>query len=256
MNFRPLMHPTLARLLLTGCLLLPLPAQALDWLDVRRRGADAIVALGRERTAEKGWTQVYRSEAAPGTPLAGVKLQITRAYAGKAQLSVRVVAGPPTLVGLGVVIDGERGWIRVPGEKVKPLPQETIFRPLPVLEVPMVAFCALDWQRQYEATLEGEFDQVAVVRLIPRYELGVTARPAKVSISKTDGHLLATAVNDGKGNPLGEVVWMYAPRSPLVTPSHLELHGPGGKAAKITRFVAEGPSKPVAKNAFAAGALK
>lgn len=254
---RPTCLPALAALALFTLATPALAEHSVDWLDIRRHGADAVLTLGREQTAGSGWTRTYRADVKAGTPLAGLKIQVSRHYAaGKTQFALRVVAGPGAVLGMGAVVDGDKGWIRYPGEKTKPLPQETVFRPLPLLEVPLVTFFAMDWQGQYSPTLEGEFDQVAVVRLMPRYELGVTARPAKASISKRDGRLLATGVNDGKGAPLGEVVWMYAPGAPTATPSDMEMHGPGGQQGKVTKFVADGPATPAAKGVFAPSYLK
>ena len=224
-----------------------------EWLDVRRKGADAIAELGRARTAGKSWQRVYKAEVPVGHPLAGVKIAIARAYPGHPQLQVRVAAGPAALLGSGVVIDGAKSWIRVPGETAKPLPQETLFRPQPTLEIPWITFCALEWGPQYTAAVEGEFDQVAVLRLTPRYELGVTARAAKVSISKVFGYLVASAINDGKGNKLGEVDWQAFDANGL--PGEFLLKGPGDNAQPV-RFIAEGPATTPAKTAFAPAALR
>jgi hypothetical protein len=225
----------------------------LEWLDVRRRGADAIAELGRERSAPRPWQRTFKATVPATHPMAGLKITLARGYAGHTQFLVRVVAGPAQLVGTGVVIDGAKSWMRVVGEKAKPLPQESIFRAQPVLELPWIAFCALEWGAQYTATVEGEFDQVAVLRLTPRYELGVTARAAKVSISKITGAVVAEAINDGKGKKLGEVDYQSFDADGL--PGEFLLKGPGDNPASV-RFVADGPVTTPAKTAFSAASLK
>ncbi len=224
-----------------------------EWLDVRRRGPDAIAELARQRSAVKPWQRVYKAEVPAGHPMAGLKIVIARAYPGHTQFLVRVAAGPAQLVGAGVAIDGAKSWVRVVGEKAKPLPQETLFRVQPVLEVPWIVFCALEWGPQYTAKVEGEFDQVAVLRLTPRYELGVTARASKASISKIYGYTIAEAINDGKGNKLGEVDYQGFDGDGV--PRELLLKGAGDNPQGV-RFVAEGPATPPAKGAFTQGALK
>ena len=256
-TFRLLSRPSaLLRLLLIGQCFFAVAALAsspFEWLDIRRKGADAIAELGRQRTAVKPWQRVYKVQVPTGHPLAGLQIAVARSFAGRPQLLVRVAAGPAQLVGTGVVIDGAKAWVRVVGEKAKPLPQETLFRAQPLLDVPWIRLCALEWGPQYTPTIEGEFDQVAVLRLTPRYELGVTARAAKVSVSKIFGYLIASAINDGKGNKLGEVDWQAFDAAGL--PGEFLLRGPGDNAPML-RFVAEGSATTPAKNAFTAGALK
>lgn len=254
------MHPVfpLSRWLLTLWLTLAVAAPAIaderfEWLDIRRQGAEGIAQLGRERTAVKPWQRTYKAEVPAGHPLAGVKLTVARAFTGQSQLHVRVSAGPAQLVGTGVVVDGAKAWVRVVGEKVKPLPQETLFRPQPTLDVPWIVFCALEWPSRYAPAVEGEFDQVAVLRLTPAYQLGVTARPAKATISKIRGHLVAMAINDGKGNKLGEVDWAVFDGEGR--PGELLLRGPGDKAVPM-RFVAEGAAGTPARDAFKPSSLK
>ena len=224
-----------------------------DWLDVRRRGADAIAELARAKTAAKPWQRVYKAQVPVGHPMAGLKISVARAYVGHAQLNVRVVAGPPQLLGTGVVMDGAKSFIRVAGEKTKPLPAETLFRAQPVLEVPWIVFCVLEWGPQYTSAVEGEFDQVAVLRLTPRYELGVTARAGKVSVSKVSGYEIASSINDGKGLKLGEVDWLAFDGAGI--PAEFQLLAAGNNPQPV-RFVAEGPVTAPTKNAFTPGALK
>jgi hypothetical protein len=251
MPSRKLLLPLILQSLLAVTALAALP---FDWLDVRRRGADAMAELARKNTSPKPWQRVYKAQLPVGHPLAGLKISIARAYAGHAQLNAHVLAGPPQLVGTGVVMDGPKSFIRAAGEKAtKPLPQETLFRAQPLLDVPWIVFCALEWGPQFTASVEGEFDQVAVLRLTPRYELGVTARAGKISISKVYGYQIASAINDGKGNKLGEVDWLAFDGAGI--PAEFQLLGPGDKPQPI-RFVAEGPVTVPAKNAFTPGALK
>ena len=224
-----------------------------EWLDVRRKGADAIADLGRHRTATQPWQRAYRADVPAGHPLAGLRLVLARAFKDRLQLSWRVAAGPKELLGSGMVVDGAKAWLRVPGEKIKPIPQETLFRALPLLGVPWILFCALELPAHYSPAIEGEFEQVAVLRLTPRYELGVTARPAKASISKIYGHLVAMAINDGKGTPLGEIAYLAVDK--LGAPGEFNLKGPGEQAQPL-RFAADGPVTAPAKNAFSPGLLK
>ena len=242
-------------LLATQCLLasFALAAPPTEWLDIRRKGAPAIAELALQRSAQKPWQRVFKADVPAGHPMAGLKIAVARSFVGHAQLQVRVVAGPAELLGTGVVMDGAKAWLRVGGEKAKLLPHEAVFRPQPILGVPWIMFCALEWQSQYTPTVEGEFDEVAVVRLAPRYELGVTARPAKVSISKRSGYLIATAISDGKGAKLGVVDWEAF--NGAGQPEAFQLRG-AGDDPKSVRFVAEGPSTAPAKSAFTAGALR
>ena len=92
-----------------------------------------------------------------------------------------------------------------------------------------------------------------MLRLLPRYELGLTARAAKVSISKVFGYVIASAINDGKGNKLGEVDWQAFDVDGL--PGELLLRGPGDSPKGI-RMVADGPVTPPAKNAFTPASLR
>lgn len=250
-------------------LLFALPALAnpdFEWLDVRRKGADAMADLARQRTAsslkstqtgksaQTGWTRTFKADVGANHPLAGTRVQVARAYVnGQTQLLFRVLAGPPGLAGTGVVLNGTKGWLRTPGEKVKPMPQETLFRPLPILNVPPIVFCALEWKDAYGPAVEGEFDQVAVLRLTPRYELGVGARPAKASISKVYGELIALSVNDGKGAQLAELAWAWANKGG--PPTEFNLKGPGENATPV-RFASEGPPLPATKGLFSPTALK
>ncbi len=244
----------LRRLLAASCVFaVAAAASPFEWLDIRRKGPDAIANLAREQTAVRPWQREYKAALPAGHPLAGLKIAVARAFNGHPRLLVRVTAGPAELVGTGVVIDGAKAWVRVVGEKAKPLPQETLFRAQPLLDVPWIVFCALEWGPQYTASVEGEFDQVAVLRLLPRYELGLTARAAKVSISKVFGYVIASAINDGKGNKLGEVDWQAFDVDGL--PGELLLRGPGDSPKGI-RMVADGPVTPPAKNAFTPASLR
>lgn len=227
--------------------------QPFEWLDVRRKGADAILEFGRQRAAPKPWQRTFRADVPAGHPWAGLKFTVARSYAGRPQLMVRIVAGPAQLVGTGVVVDGAKAWIRIAGDKAKPLPNETLFRAQPILDIPWSVFCGLEWLGQFSATIEGEFDQVAVVRLTPRYELGVTARPSKISISKIHGYPVASAINDGKGNKLGEVDWQAFDGQGL--PAEMLLRGPGENTQPV-RFISEGAVTAPGKQAFTAAALK
>lgn len=230
-----------------------LAAPPLEWLDLRRAGAPAIVAAARTRSAAIPWQRVYKANVPAGHPMAGLKIAVARRFSGHAQIQVRVVAGPAQLVGTGVVIDGSKGWVHAAGGKTVPLPHDTLFRIQPVLDVPWILFSALEWESQYTPTVEGEFDQVAVLRLAPRYELGLTALAAKVSISKETGFLIASSLQTGKGVKMGEVNWQEFDTEGR--PAAFSLRGPG-EEAKPVLFVADGPATAPAKNAFTATALR
>ena len=213
----------LAGLAVAG-LVLAGPAHA-DWLDLRRHGPEAELAAARKLAAPEPWIATYATNLPAEHPLAGLKLTVARAPGkpgaapakGAAKEAVARPAlsdvlvrfeGVPALQGIGIVAHAGEIWLRLPGGKAMPATNQTLFQDLPRLGLPLAVFVASETHKLFDIRNEGEFDDVAIVRLLPRYEKGPGLQPMKLGLSKQQTAYVSCEVTDREGHSLGGVLWL------------------------------------------------
>jgi hypothetical protein len=200
------------RFLLPVLLLLPAVVHA-DWLDLRRQGPEAELAAARKVAAPEPWIATYAAELPVGHPLSGLKLTVARApgqvRAGHAALMDVLVRfeGPSALKGVGVVAHAGQVWLRLPGTKAVPMTNDALFQDLPRLGLPLAVFVASETEHLFDVRNEGEFDDVAILRMLPRYEKGPGLQPMKVGVSKQQAAYVLSEVTDREGHALGGALW-------------------------------------------------
>lgn len=248
------------RWLLAALLLLPQVAHA-DWLDLRRQGPEAEFAAARQISAPEPWIATYAVALPLNHPLAGLKMTVARAPGearqGHPTLSDVLVrfSGPASLHGAGVVAHAGQVWLRLPGGKVAPMTNDTWFQDLPHLGLPLAVFVASETEKLFDVRNEGEFDDVAILRLLPRYEKGPGLQPMKVGVSKQHAAYVLSEVTDREGKALGGVLWLETRvdkglavherlrlRPALHDDAALELHLTGLKRGKAAGKLVFGPA--------------
>lgn len=200
-----------------------------DWLDLRRQGPEAELAAARKVGAPEPWIATYGVNLPPEHPLAGLKLTIARApgqpgakpakggVKGEAKVTAIRPAlsdvlvrfeGPASLHGTGIVAHAGEVWLRLPGGKAAPMTNQALFQDLPGLGLPLAVFVANETHGLFDIRNEGEFDDVAIVRLMPRYEKGPGLQPMKLGLSKQQAAYVLCEVTDREGHSLGGVLWL------------------------------------------------
>ncbi len=201
-------------LVIVGLLGASATVNALDWLDLRRRGIAAELAAARQATAPEPWIAQYAIDLPNSHSLHGLKVTIARAPGalvaakpGPSSVFVKF-EGPPTLHGAGIVIHGGQIWLRKPGGQAKIASNEGLFADLPGLGLPLAVFVASETQGLFDLRNEGEFGDVAILRALPLYERGPGLQPMKIGMSKQHGALVLGEVTDREGKSLGGVQWL------------------------------------------------
>lgn len=239
-----------AQTLVAACLALvpagadaQLPEQARDWLEVRRGGADSILAAARVASAPQPWQATYSVQLPAGHPLAGkgpAELRLTVARdrptgkkASGGSLLIRVDA-PTALKGAGFVVHGGAAWLRTPGGKPEAATPAALFAKVAGLGVPWIAFAPFDIAGLHSATLEGEFGDIAVLRGKPEYLAGPAVAPVKAGVSKRHGCWVVGEVTDRQGKTLALVQWLEVGElQGIALPERLRLRGVEGEATAL-----------------------
>ncbi len=214
-----------------------------DWLEIRRGGADAIVAAARAASAPAAWQATYAVMLPAGhalSPDKATELRLTVARdkpIGKGavggSLMVRVDA-PLPIKGIGLVVHGGKAWLRAPGGKAAPASPAALFAAVAGLGVPWAAFAPLEFKGLHSATLEGEFGDIAVLRGKPEYVAGPGVAPVKAGISKRHGCWVVGEVTDRHGKTLALVQWLEVGElQGIPVPERLRLRGVAGEAVAL-----------------------
>ncbi|MBM4343005.1 MAG: hypothetical protein FJ100_06470 [Deltaproteobacteria bacterium] len=234
-----------------ACLAISLPAGLVaqefstprDWLDLRRGGAEAIVAGARAASAPVPWEATYAVRLPAHHPLArdGAKeLRLTVARAQPAtksgaggSLLVRIEA-PAALKGTGLVVHGGKAWVRKAGAKAVVATPPDLFSDAAGVGVPWAAFGPFEMTGLHSATLEGEFGDIAVLRGKPEYVAGPAVAPVKAGVSKRHGCWVVGEVTDRHGKTLALVQWLeVAEIQGIPLPERVRLRGAAGEAGAL-----------------------
>ncbi len=218
-------------------------ARARDWMDLRRGGAPAIIASARQESALKPWSATYRTKLEAGHPLAPkvpgeLTLTVARSPSAPAALGGTMLVlfrAPASLAGVGLVVQGGKAWLRLPGGKAVAATPKLLAQPLPGLDVPLIAFAPLEIAALHSAELEGEFEDTAMLRLKPEYTSGPDVPVMKAGVSKRWGVWTLGEVDDHKGQMLGLIEWLeLSERQGQVVPAVLRLQPKSGNRAAVT----------------------
>lgn len=207
---------------------------ARDWLDLRRSGVQAVLADARVMAAPVQWAATYSGRVPETHPwfkegITTVRLSIARAPGLPKQPGRTLVRleEPAQVRGWGVLIDGNKGWIRL-GATVEVATPAKLAQPLPKLGLALGAFIAGDHVGAYELMIEGEFGDTAVLRLKPRYDASPDLLPVKAGVSKRWGAWTLGELDDRKGVPISRIEWLDLKEiGGVAVPSALRLL-PGG----------------------------
>jgi hypothetical protein len=243
------------------------PARA-DWLELRRRGVEAELAAARQASAPEPWIARYQAELSKDHPLAGLVLVVARAPAAQSPTGGEKDRGAPGAVmarfegvaalrGVGVALQAGKVVVRLPGQKPQPASNAALFQDLPGVQLPLAVFVASELAALYTFQNEGEFDDVAVLRMRPRYERGPGLEALKVGVSKQWQAFVQSEVTDREGRPLGGLLWQEPQRQDkLVVWQRVRLRAKGSDAAVPLRLVELKRGKSAGKLAFDAKALR
>lgn len=174
---------------------------AINWLDVRRRGAAGVIdaAVAAEGAPARATHYVCDSSTIPGW--SGVQLEVARRPLPGKRAGTQLVVVLRDAKGAflaGVANDGKGVWVR--HGSGKPQADNTLlFRDVPGLGVPLALFAGLELTGRYESRLEGEFDGSAILRLQPGYTEQAGLEPLKLGVSKQTLLVSISEIDDSKG---------------------------------------------------------
>jgi len=231
-----------------------------DWLDLRRQGVEAELAAARKASVPEPWLAKYVADLPKAHPLAGLTIVVARAPSSNPHKPGDVLArieGVAALRGVGVALHAGQVTLRLPGQKATAATNLALFTDLPLLQVPLAVFVATEAEHLFTFQNEGEFGDVAVLRLLPRYERGGGLQPLKVGLSKRYQAFAQSEVTDREGRPLGGLLWQE-PRldKGLVVWQELRLRAKGSEAVVPLRLLELKRGKAAGKLVFDANAWK
>jgi hypothetical protein len=230
------------------------PAPVVDWLDLRRKGPAAILAAARTADAREPRIATYAAKLPPTDPLHGLRVTVARAPGKTAGKLLVRFDGPKSLQSSGFASDDATVWLRLPGQKAGPLQAQDLFAPLPALPVPLAVLAAPAITERFEVQVEGEFDDVAVLRMRPRYEQGPGLVPMKLGVSKRwQCAVVAETTDLATGRALASLLWLDTRQDGCVH-DRLRLRGADGRTVDLA-LVALRRGKDVGKLRFDAAAL-
>ncbi len=235
-------------------------SQARDWLDLRRAGPAAMLADARRGSAPQPWQAEYAVSLPadhPLVPLKGtggspIELRLTvlrlPVPAAKAQDSVagKAVAtplgrwmvrfdSPPQLAGTGVVSDGSKLWLRLPGSKAELATPAKLAQVIPGLQLPLLLFALSDLVGEYDYELEGEFGDAGVIRCRPSYKASAGVAPGKLGVHKRWASWTLMEVSDRDGKRLAHGEWLeLEDRGGVPVPAALRLRPTSGDQGSLT----------------------
>lgn len=238
------------------------PVQA-DWLDLRRGGPEAIVQAARVANAPEPWIATYSVTLPAGHPLHGLKLILARAPSPTGKLLIRL-EGPASLHGVGGVVADGKAWLKLPRAadgkptRAQPASHEAMFAPLPGLGLPLGLWLAPELPSLYKLHTEGEFGDVAILRLRPRYEAGPGLQPLKLGVSKQHAAFVQCEVTDLQGKPLQGVLGVdLKAYGKVVVPTELRLRPKASEeGVLVLKLDGVRTGKDAGKLKFDASALK
>lgn len=210
-----------------------------DWLEMRRKGARGVACAAAEHATARAWQASFVMQGktlvgadgamkplpsggakpaagrAPAGGLAGLRLTIARRpakpgpvckRAGEALL-VRFDA-PASVRGAGVLIVDEQAWVRLPGDKrATPANNDRLGQIDPKLGLPMQLFAIAELAARFDAEMESEGGDTAILRLRPGYAQPGGLHKAKLGVSKRYLVPGMTEINDRKGKLVANLVW-------------------------------------------------
>lgn len=160
---------------------------------------------------------------------------------------------PPQLAGTGVVSDGSKLWLRLPGNKAELATPAKLAQVIPGLQLPLLLFALSDLAGEYDYELEGEFGDAGVIRCRPSYKASAGVAPGKLGVHKRWASWTLMEVSNRDGKRLAHGEWLeLEDRGGVPVPSALRLRPTSGDRGALTltrRSVVIGPG--VAKEASA-----
>ena len=204
--------------IVTAFCLTSLPASADaggSWLELRRKGAKAVVEASRKAATGESWRATWKLDVPATHPLHGLTIEMSRLKAGagkakKPRLATTVrLTGNKALAGAGLASVGEQLWLKLPGQaRAMPAKGTLLFKPLPVLHVSLALLAGLELSAFYELTLEGEFGGTAVFIMQPRYTKGTGLKRMKLGVSKKYHTPTVVEVSGRRGQYLQRLLWL------------------------------------------------
>ncbi len=111
--------------IVTAFCLTSLPASADaegSWLELRRKGAKAVVEASRKAATGESWRATWKLDVPATHPLHGLTIEMSRlkaraSKAKKPRLATTVrLTGNKALAGAGLASVGEQLWLKLPGQ--------------------------------------------------------------------------------------------------------------------------------------------
>ena len=180
-----------------------------DWLDLRRKGPAAVAAAADRADAREPSVARYQPQVPPGHPLHGAVLSVARARQSGG-VAVRVRLDGLTIHEGAAVRPGKAGgvWVRRPGAKPTRATPGALFEPVQALGVPWALFVAHALPDWFDTEFEGEFDDVAISKVRPKYVKGPGLAPMKLGVSKRWHCRVVAQVTDLDGQVRSSLLWL------------------------------------------------
>jgi hypothetical protein len=142
---------------------------------------------------------------------------------------------PPQLAGTGVVSDGSKLWLRLPGSKAELATPAKLAQVIPGLQLPLLLFALSDLVGEYDYELEGEFGDAGVIRCRPSYKASAGVAPGKLGVHKRWASWTLMEVSDRDGKRLAHAEWLeLEDRGGVPVPSALRLRPTSGDQSSLT----------------------
>ena len=181
-----------------------------DWGYLRRHGDQALMAAVRVRLAPQPWQASYTEQHLPWFhPFAGLRMTVARAPGHVLGGALFRFEAPECLRGVGVVAWEGRVFVHLPGRPVEPATPELLAAPLPLLGVPLLVLIASETTTLFDQEVVGEFGEVGIYQLVPRYQAGPALPRMKMALDKRTVTLDALQVIDRQSVLVAGAQWQH-----------------------------------------------
>ena len=179
-----------------------------NWGYLRRHGDLALFAAVRHLMAPAPWRATYTETQLPVThPFSGLRLTVARMPGQNLGGALFRFEAPECLRGIGVVSMEGRIWVHVPGRPVEDATPELLGTPLPLLGVPLIVLAATETEELFTREIVGEFGDVGIYQLEPRYDKGPGLQRMKLALQKRTVTLDAVQVVDRQNALVAGAQW-------------------------------------------------